>query len=85
MNTSITVIDKDTLEFEFPTKYIFNERRTGNRISGSTKIRLKKFFSDGQDNITKYIVVELKAKGIYDKSEKQKDKIFLGTLEIPMP
>ncbi|NHK32962.1 MAG: hypothetical protein FK730_16565 [Asgard group archaeon] len=25
LNTSITVIDKDTLEFEFPTKYVFNE------------------------------------------------------------
>jgi PAS domain S-box-containing protein/putative nucleotidyltransferase with HDIG domain len=63
-------------------KYVFNERRAGNRDSKVTKLRLKKQSADNRGNLNKYVVVELKAKGIYDKPNKDKDKVFLGTQGI---
>ncbi len=62
--------------------YVFNERRAGSRDSKVTKLRLKKQQADGRGNSGKYVVVELKAKGIYDKSNKNKDKVFIGTQGI---
>ena len=63
-------------------KYVFNERRGGNRDSKVTKLRLKKQSADARGNSSKYIVVELKAKGIYDKPDNDKEKNFLGTQGI---
>jgi PAS domain S-box-containing protein/putative nucleotidyltransferase with HDIG domain len=63
-------------------KYVFNERRAGSRDSRVTKLRLKKQSADSRGNSNKYVVVELKAKGIYDKPNKDKDKVFLGTQGI---
>jgi PAS domain S-box-containing protein/putative nucleotidyltransferase with HDIG domain len=64
-------------------KYVFNERRAGSRDSKVTKLRLKKQSADSRGNTGKYVVVELKAKGIYDKpNNKDKDKVFLGTQGI---
>jgi PAS domain S-box-containing protein len=63
-------------------KYVFNERRAGSRDSKVTKLRLKRQSTNGRGNSSKYIIVELKAKGIYDKPIKEKDKIFIGTQGI---
>ncbi|MBN2403641.1 MAG: PAS domain S-box protein [Spirochaetes bacterium] len=63
-------------------KYVFNERRAGNRESKVTKLRLKKNSGATRSGSSKFIVVELKAKGIYDKPIKEKDKVFLGTQGI---
>ncbi len=60
-------------------KFLFNERRTDNRDSKTPKLRLKKCPITKTDSEKKYVVVELKARGIYDKSSQQKDKVFLGT------
>lgn len=60
-------------------KYVFNERRAGSRDTRVTKLRLKKTAADPKTSDSKFVVVELKARGIYDKSVKEDSKIFLGT------
>ncbi len=69
-----TIIYNDDID---KANFVFNERRTIVRDSRIIKLRLKKYSHTGNDS--KYIVAEIKAKGIYDKSVKEADKIFLGT------
>lgn len=64
-------------------KYVFNERRTVNRELKFTRLRLKKnSFADSFDNNGKYITVEVKAKGVYDRQPDKNEKLFLGTYGI---
>ncbi|MBN2040257.1 MAG: PAS domain S-box protein [Spirochaetes bacterium] len=60
-------------------QFVFNERRAGSRDARVTKLRLKVNSDSKAENESKYLVVELKAKGIYDKSVKDKNKKFIGT------
>ncbi|MDY6934750.1 MAG: PAS domain S-box protein [Spirochaetota bacterium] len=76
-----TIIYPEDLE---KAKYTFFERRTSNRESKSIHLRLKvnnENFSHTKRR-EKYITIELKAKGFYDRLIDDKDKIFLGTYGI---
>jgi two-component system cell cycle sensor histidine kinase/response regulator CckA len=65
-------------------KYAFNERRTGKRASNGIELRLK-FKENGYQSVTSRsegLIVELKARGIYDRPVDIKGKKFLGTLGV---
>jgi len=70
------IIHPDDIE---KSRYIFNERRTGSRDPKVNKLRLLTNPNERTSNDYRYIIVELKAKGVYDKAVKDKDKKFLGT------
>lgn len=61
-------------------KYHFNERRTGSRATSGLELRLKTS-GNGHDP-EKCLVVELNSMGIYDKSEDETNKTFLGTYGV---
>jgi two-component system, cell cycle sensor histidine kinase and response regulator CckA len=72
------VVHDDDLE---KSKWSFNERRTGSRATSGIELRLKSFNSDGaaESGEGKYVTVELKCTGMYDKPTAEKAKVFLGT------
>ncbi len=72
------VVHDDDLE---KSKWTFNERRTGSRATSGIELRLKSFNSDGaaESGEGKYVTVELKCTGMYDKPTAEKTKPFLGT------
>ena len=65
-------------------KYYFNERRTGKRASNAVELRLKSKHDGNEIEILNSgsLVVELKAKGLYDRPVDLKEKKFLGTLGV---
>ncbi len=62
--------------------YVFNERRALTRDLKPVKIRLRKNPEKFHNNCSKYITVEVRARGIYDKRTDRNDKLFLGTYGI---
>lgn len=72
------IVHEDDLE---KAKWFFAERRTGDRAASGIEMRLKISNGNGQayDSKTKYLTIELKSSGVYDKPATEKDKNFLGT------
>lgn len=60
---------------------IFNERRTVCRQPGSVTLRLKRHDSSTQKKYGQ-VIIELKAKGLYDRPVQKKNKVFLGTYGV---
>jgi PAS domain S-box-containing protein len=62
-------------------KYLFNERRTGDRAASGITLRLK--VNADRDRLhhseADHLTIELKSKGIYDKDVTEGSKKFLGT------
>jgi len=58
----------------------FNERRTGLRSTTGVELRLK--YSGNNNHPKKYVTVELKAMGMYDKDVTERDKEFMGTYGV---
>ena len=75
-----TLVHQDDVE---QAKYIFNERRVGERASTNIELRLK--CKDG-DKIrhfeNKTLPIELSSMGIYTGTGKQKDNSYLGTYGV---
>ena len=64
-------------------KNIFNDRRSSLRSMECTEIRLQANTENGSTaSGRKSIIVELKAKGIYDREPHQEDKVFRGTYGV---
>lgn len=65
-------------------KYYFNERRTGERASNAVELRLKSKHDGNEIELLNSgsLVVELKARGLYDRPVDLKEKKFLGTLGV---
>ncbi len=66
---------------------LFDERRTGTRMTKWLEIRLKhKKWEENKNNLNKkeplILIGEIAARGIYDKSEKSKSNDFIGTVGI---
>lgn len=61
-------------------RYHFNERRTGLRSTTGVELRLK--YSGNNNHPKKYVAVELKAMGMYDKDVTERDKEFMGTYGV---
>lgn len=76
-----TIIAEEDLE---KAKWVFNERRTGDRAGSGKELRLR-IYGNG-DRLKNYEgrhrTVELKSTGIYDKPGIEKEKKFLGTYGI---
>ncbi len=67
------------------SKYLFNERRTGSRATNELEIRLvcKANAPECVQMGQKTIIVELKATGMYDEHQKDRNKkLFLGTYGV---
>ncbi len=63
--------------------YVFNERRAICRGPNSNRIRLKKKNTGSpSDRLDNCITVEIKANGIYETENNNKNKLFLGTCGI---
>ena len=58
----------------------FDERRTGGRATKGVELKLKHSQNGGAPK--RYVMVELKAMGMYDKAVDQKDKTFIGTYGV---
>jgi len=72
------IVHEEDLE---KARWFFAERRTGDRAASGIEMRLK--VSNGNSQFepskTKYLTIELKSNGVYDKPATEKDKNFLGT------
>jgi PAS domain S-box-containing protein len=66
------------------SQFLFNERRTGDRATNETEIRLLcKSDPDIHQAPERYITVELKATGMYDDHDKERNKKqFIGTYGV---
>jgi PAS domain S-box-containing protein len=66
------------------SQYLFNERRTGDRATNETEIRLLcKSDPNGGQVPERFITVELKATGMYDDDHKDRNKKrFIGTYGV---
>jgi len=73
-----TIIYEEDLE---KAKWLFNERRTGDRTASGVKLRLKICGDGGQFKHfdVKHLTIELKSSGMYDKPVTEKGKKYLGT------
>lgn len=60
-------------------RFRFNERRTGDRAMTGVELTLKCSHSDGPK---KYITVELRSMGMYDKPVERPEKRFVGTYGV---
>ncbi|MFX1266283.1 MAG: PAS domain S-box protein, partial [Promethearchaeota archaeon] len=76
-----TVVDEGDLQ---KAKYYFNERRTGRRAATGVELRLKLKNNEKQhEPITDgNLIVELNARGIYDRPVDLEKKRFLGTFGV---
>jgi PAS domain S-box-containing protein len=72
------LIHEDDLE---SARWIFNERRTGDRATSWIELRLKSFRGDELDTITdiNHVTVELKCIGMYARDPSGNSLTFLGT------
>jgi PAS domain S-box-containing protein len=72
------IVHEEDLE---KAKWFFAERRTGERAASGIEMRLKISNGNGRlnDPDMKYLTIELKSSGIYDKPTTEKGKKFLGT------
>ena len=66
------------------SEFYFNERRTGERVSSSVEMKLRRSetFLGGHPTEVSYIFIELKATGVYDRAITEKGKKFLGTYGV---
>ncbi len=69
-------------EYMEKAKYKFNERRSVSRGKEYVRLRLKTLEGDDTRIWPKRVTVELKAKGIYDKSVKKNGDVFVGTYGV---
>lgn len=62
-------------------KWVFNERRTGDRAATGVQLRLKA--AEGHEAFraceVRHLTIELKATGMYDKAVLEAGKVYLGT------
>lgn len=66
------------------SRYVFSERRTGQRAAKNVELRLQQK-KNGSTQVTdkqSYVDVELNAIGVYRDRKKSKGKIFLGTYGV---
>jgi len=72
------IVHEEDLE---KARWFFAERRTGDRAASGIEMRLKVSNGNGQfePSKTKYLTIELKSNGVYDKPTTEKNKNFLGT------
>ncbi len=76
---SILVHQKD-LEV---ARYVFNERRVGDRASRNVELRLKRKDDDSQRYFeTRTLPIELSSMGIYQHDDNPKKKTYLGTYGV---
>ena len=76
---SILVHQKD-LEV---ARYVFNERRVGDRASRNVELRLKRKDDDSQRYFeTRTLPIELSSMGIYQHEDSPKKKTYLGTYGV---
>ena len=73
-----TVIHQDDRE---KARWLFNERRTGQRSTMGVELRLISFEKNGESKSdeVRHLTIELNSTGIYDKDVKDRSKRFLGT------
>ena len=73
-----TVIHQDDRE---KARWLFNERRTGERSTMGVELRLISFGKNGESKSdeVRHLTIELNSTGIYDKDVKDRSKRFLGT------
>ena len=66
------------------TRLFFNERRTGERAAAGVEMKLKRSLKFMEANPTEepFMIVELKATGVYDRPITDKGKKFLGTYGV---
>ena len=67
------------------SKWLFNERRTGDRATNDVELRLvcKQDSEKCRQVVDNFITVELKATGMYDEHEKDRHKkLFIGTYGV---
>ena len=61
-------------------EYFFNERRTGDRANSGIELRLVNKSNDDEPCNSRYLTVDLKSTGMYEKSKKNKK--FIGTYGV---
>jgi diguanylate cyclase (GGDEF)-like protein/PAS domain S-box-containing protein len=64
-------------------RYVFNERRVGDRASRNVELRLKRKDDDSQRYFeTRTLPIELSSMGIYQNEDSPKQKTYLGTYGV---